>query len=237
MSTVADVITRIRAQLSDSGAAPRRWSEAELIDYINDGLRKSVTLKPEANVIEYLHRPPNEAALQKLPADAVKFIKVVGNSPHQGYDPVVTEEGLAVYGDLMAGDLVQVLFDVTSRIYPIEAEERLTGAGVPLSGYMNGEYFDDNLVSLGAILSGTLRTVLLDYDMAPEALDSSGAILSGTLRTVLLDYDMAPEALDSSGAILSGAMRVALVRYEDWPVQADSESLLSSGTIISGSLT
>ena len=79
MSLVQDAVRRVREQLNDTDPSNYRWSDAEILDYINDGLRQTVILKPESNLIEYLFTPADEASLQKLPADAVKFVKALFN--------------------------------------------------------------------------------------------------------------------------------------------------------------
>ena len=79
MSTVQNVIDRVRRQLNDEDAAAYRWSLNELVAYVNDGLRQTVSIKPEANLIEYLYTPTGEYPLQKLPPNAVKFVKAFSN--------------------------------------------------------------------------------------------------------------------------------------------------------------
>lgn len=78
MSTVQDVVNRVRRQLSDEDGT--RWSDSELLAYVNDGLRQTVVLKPEANLVELLFTPADDAPLQKLPANAVKLVKVSSNT-------------------------------------------------------------------------------------------------------------------------------------------------------------
>ena len=80
MSTVQNVIDRVRRQLNDEDAAAYRWSLNELVAYVNDGMRQTVAIKPESNIVEVLFTPASTAPLQTLPANAVKFIKATTNA-------------------------------------------------------------------------------------------------------------------------------------------------------------
>lgn len=82
MATAQAAIDRARYQLHDADAV--RWSDAELLAYLNDGLRQIVTIKPEANTLEALFTPADTSALQTLPAGGVKFIKATFNEAAGG---------------------------------------------------------------------------------------------------------------------------------------------------------
>ena len=235
MSTVADVIARVREQLNDTVDGSLRWSDAELIEYINDGLRKTVSIKPEANVIERLFYPVDEGALQKLPADAVKFIKVAGNSERV----VPTVDGdqwldsLITGGGLDNGDLRQITFDLTSRIYPIEAIEGLEFGGDFLREGANTTFIED--LALGvSMLSGNIREVLISLEPGMDSLELGGSAQAGTMRAALISLEPGMDSLELGGAFVTGQMDTpGLISYTYW----EPDSMLMGGSIVSGSMT
>lgn len=73
MATGTDIATEARADLNDGDAANYRWSDAEILRFINAAVRAIVHLLPEANIVE------EEVTLvagsrQTLPARGVKFL-------------------------------------------------------------------------------------------------------------------------------------------------------------------
>ena len=252
MAIVKQLIDRIRAQLSDAGVDAERWSDRELIDYINDGLRETVRIKPEANIIEYLFFPIDEAPLQKLPEDCVKFIKCSGNRKRG--QPIIDgdfdaddeflhyglgePDAVDVDGILIAGELDPLLADLTSRIYPVEDIETMAVAGVVQDGRLRLTPYNIDLLTVGGSLqAGELRGLLKDYAWPPEAIDVTGALQDGELRTLLRTYVWPPENIMVTGALTEGTLRVALVQYLNWPTIAQNEESLGvNGSLLSGSL-
>lgn len=87
MADVQSVITEVRRIIHDE-SAPFRWSDAELIDYVNAGDRQTVSLLPEANTIETIEDTlTSRVARQSLPAGGIKFIKVARNYADGGTTP------------------------------------------------------------------------------------------------------------------------------------------------------
>lgn len=79
MATVQDVIDEVRYTLHDTTASTYRWTDAELMDYINAASRQIVSFIPEANVTETILTFSNTIAKQALPSGGIKFMKVLNN--------------------------------------------------------------------------------------------------------------------------------------------------------------
>ena len=80
MTTVAELIQLVRYQLHDQDKDCYRWSDEELLDYLNAGTKEIVSLVPEANVVEALFTCTDNVPLQQIPAGGIKFIKATSNS-------------------------------------------------------------------------------------------------------------------------------------------------------------
>ena len=92
MSTAQNIVDEVRFQLNDEDTSNFRWSDAEMLIYVNAGQRQIVLLVPESNIIEALTTiTAASGARQTIPADGVKFIKVSSN-----YDAVNAERGSAI---------------------------------------------------------------------------------------------------------------------------------------------
>jgi len=84
MATVQNVIDEVRYTIHDE-VATYRWSDAELIDYVNAASRQIVSIVPEANLVTTIISITNNLAKQALPAGGIKFVKVLNNvSPADG---------------------------------------------------------------------------------------------------------------------------------------------------------
>jgi hypothetical protein len=87
MATAQTVIDEVRAIIHDE-AVTYRWSDAELIRYINAGARQTVTLVPEANTIETIEDTlTSRVARQAIPAGGIKFLKASRNYADDGTTP------------------------------------------------------------------------------------------------------------------------------------------------------
>ena len=87
MATGQDLITEVRRIIHDEDAT-FRWSDAELIGYINAGQRAIVVLVPEANTIEtVVDHTTSRIARQSLPSGGIKFIKATRNFASDGTTP------------------------------------------------------------------------------------------------------------------------------------------------------
>jgi len=78
-ATVQDVIDEVRFTIHDTNPSTYRWTDVELIDYVNAAGRQIVTLVPEANITDSIETITNTIAKQALPAGGIKFIKVLNN--------------------------------------------------------------------------------------------------------------------------------------------------------------
>lgn len=87
MADVQSVIDEVRRIIHDENAT-FRWSDDELIDYVNAGNRQTVTFLPEANSIETIEDTlTSRIARQSLPTGGIKFIRVARNYADDGSTP------------------------------------------------------------------------------------------------------------------------------------------------------
>lgn len=83
--TVQKVIDQVRYTIHDETAGSYRWTDAELLAYVNAASRQIVTLVPEANLVTTIITITNTIAKQALPTGGIKFVKVLNNvSPADG---------------------------------------------------------------------------------------------------------------------------------------------------------
>lgn len=88
MATVQEIFDEARRVIHDTDGANYRWSDAEMLDYINAGLRQIVTLVPEANTVETIEDTlTSRVARQVLPAGGIKFIRASRNYADDGVTP------------------------------------------------------------------------------------------------------------------------------------------------------
>ena len=78
-ATVQDVLDEVRFTIHDETASTYRWTDVELIDYVNAASRQIVSIVPEANVVDTILTFSNTIAKQSLPTGGIKFIKVLNN--------------------------------------------------------------------------------------------------------------------------------------------------------------
>jgi len=78
-ATVQDVIDEVRFTIHDTNPSTYRWTDAELLDYVNAAARQIVSLVPEANIVDEIQTITNTIAKQALPTGGIKFIKVLNN--------------------------------------------------------------------------------------------------------------------------------------------------------------
>lgn len=77
--TVQDVIDEVRFTIHDETVSTYRWTDIELIDYVNAAGRQIVSIVPEANIVETILTFSNTIAKQSLPTGGIKFVKVLNN--------------------------------------------------------------------------------------------------------------------------------------------------------------
>lgn len=89
MTTGTNIATEVRLQLNDGDASNYRWSDAELLLYVNAGQRQIVFLLPEANVVSET-TALSDTVRQTLPAGGVKFISVENDDDDDNPGPAIT---------------------------------------------------------------------------------------------------------------------------------------------------
>jgi len=73
---VIDLINRAEELLQDTSNI--RWSQQELLDYLNDAQKHIVMQRPDANMVNYTHTCA-AAAKQSLPTNNIKLMNVIRN--------------------------------------------------------------------------------------------------------------------------------------------------------------
>ena len=87
MADVQSIIDEVRRTIHDE-TVTFRWSDAELIDYVNAGIRQTIVILPEANTVETIEDTlTSRVARQSLPTGGIKFIKVARNYADDGVTP------------------------------------------------------------------------------------------------------------------------------------------------------
>lgn len=100
MATVQTLIDEVRKVIHDE-VTTYRWSDDELIDYCNAGIRQTITFKPEANSVETIHDTgATLVSRQSLPTGGIKFMKAARNYADDGTTP----QGVVRYAEKDALD-------------------------------------------------------------------------------------------------------------------------------------
>lgn len=87
MATAQDIFDEVRRVIHDENPASYRWTDGELIDYLNAADRQIVGLVPDANTVESVETITNDIARQTLPAGGIKFIRASRNYADDGTTP------------------------------------------------------------------------------------------------------------------------------------------------------
>ena len=83
MATAQDLIDEVRFVIHDESPT-YRWSDAELLDYINAGVRQIIQVVPEANAVREAVQISTQLAKQTLPSGGISLIKVGRNASTDG---------------------------------------------------------------------------------------------------------------------------------------------------------
>lgn len=111
MATAQNVIDEVRRIIHDENPT-FRWSDDELIDYINAGVRQTISFVPSANTVETIEDTlTSRVARQALPAGGIKFLKVARNYADDGTTP----EGVVRYAEKDALDTYDPDWEFTSN--------------------------------------------------------------------------------------------------------------------------
>jgi len=91
LTTGQEIADEVRGQLNDGDTLNLRWTDAEMLRFVNAGQRQIVQLVPEANVVqEVVVIAAGSGSRQTLPTDGVKFIDV------WNYDDTANETGAPI---------------------------------------------------------------------------------------------------------------------------------------------
>lgn len=85
-TTVASIISAARLILLDTDAASYRWSDATLLEYLNDGQIEIARLKPDASVTTASIELASGID-QVLPAGAIRLVRLICNMGLTGTTP------------------------------------------------------------------------------------------------------------------------------------------------------
>ena len=78
MSLASDIVDEVRGELNDEDTSNLRWSDADMLVFVNAGQREIVTLLPEANMVEAINTiTQGSSTKQTIPSDGIKFIKCI----------------------------------------------------------------------------------------------------------------------------------------------------------------
>lgn len=88
MTTGQNIADEVRTQLNDGDASNLRWSDAEILSYINAGQRQIVMLVPEANIASETVALA-DAVRQTLPSGGIKFISLENDNDNDNPGPAV----------------------------------------------------------------------------------------------------------------------------------------------------
>ena len=72
----SDILSRVRDTLQDTTSV--RWTDAELLRYINDGQREVVNMKPDASALT-ANVQLSTGTLQTIPSNGLRLIKITRN--------------------------------------------------------------------------------------------------------------------------------------------------------------
>ena len=74
MTTGQNIADEVRLELNDGDASNLRWSDTELLGYINAAQREIVTQVPQANIVEAIMACSLNDVRQTIPSGGIKFL-------------------------------------------------------------------------------------------------------------------------------------------------------------------
>lgn len=152
MATASDVLTRTRELINDVASdyvAGLRWSNDELLQWLTDGQREIVDLKPEANMVTDLFTVVGGFPRQRLnPGVASRLIRVEANGTAASTPMVFNVVFTTELGEIGVG--VNVLLEGEDSGYVFGS---LDSSEVPADYYLRGLYSNDLVIGGQVILS------------------------------------------------------------------------------------
>jgi len=181
--TPADVITEVRRLVQDQ-LMPYRYSDAVLLGYVNQTLKRTAVLRPDLFSTIGDIQTTGESVVQTLPADAVRLIDI-----------------FSVQG---GGAVMEVSREDMSRSYPGWVSE---APGVPVN-YMRHvknprQFFLYPRPTIGTVLFGEYAYTPKNYAISEEVTALPGAYLPAIIDgTVFLSESIDDEHVASGRAKL-----------------------------------
>lgn len=127
---------------------------------------------------------------------------------------------------------------LTSRPYPLDPSDEMTGS----ADYLGGQIFgwpDDGAEIGGDFLDGTLIYEyhgLIEVDTGPDEMTGGADFLDGTLIYEyhgFVEFDTGPDDMMGGGDFLAGTLVMGLIRYQNYI----PEEMSVAGDILGGTLT
>lgn len=189
MATGDNIIDEARSELNDEDGANFRWSDAELLRYVNASQRVIVTLRPEANIVsEEVSITGGTGIRQTLPSGGLKFVDV------RNYDDGNAQMGPAIRRvELDAMNTLFPSWGYEQSDYPQTPGINSRFAGVGFDNYAHDPREPKVFYLFPAYPTGEDFDVYLTYSKLPTTLGTTGST-----------YGLANEYVDSA---------VAYVRY------------------------
>lgn len=177
--TGANLLSRVEDILQD--ASNVRWSEAELLRYINDGQREIVNLRPEASATTFVSTLAT-GTLQSIPTAGFKLLKVVRNMS-------------AASGGTGKRVVRLVDFDSLNTQEPDWHDPDVTGSAAHGSVVKNYAFDPDdprNYYVYPGIKSGSNAYIEIVYSKSPTDLSSTSSTIAidDIFGNALIDYTL-----------------------------------------------
>ena len=204
MSTGQNIVDEVRAQLNDEDTNNLRWTDTEMLRFVNAGQRQIVMFVPEANIIEATFSVTADSdARQTIPADGVKFIKITAND-----DTGNTQRGPAITQiDIDAIDSSFPDWMYTATIWPrTETLNDVHSDSVNFEHYMHDPREPKIFYLYPAPDLSTTHSVFLVYAQLPTDLSalSNTFALDDEYQNAMVEY-VQYRALSKDGRYGAGA--------------------------------
>ena len=119
-------------------------------------------------------------------------------------------------------------------LYPIEAEDQITAAGMVTVAELLPAQVESMQTAI-LFTSGAVTDTLVTHTQPPEAMQTAIIFTSATITAVLTTHEQPPEAMQTAIIFTSGAVTDTLVRY-DHPGTLEVMSTVS-GVVTDATLT
>lgn len=193
MTAASVILGEVRNLLQDTDASAYRWSDVELVGYLNTGQKLVAVFRPESCAVEAVHTVTDTDPRRTIPADGIKFISVTGNQ---------------TAGGARSSSVSPVAMDI---IDALDETWRTTAPQSPdVDNYYSGYYHDPREPTVFWLYPRptTGQNVYILYAKHPTVLTSAGEDL--TVRPqydpALVEFTMY-KALSKEGRYTQGGLR------------------------------